>query len=109
MTKAEALAELKAKRDEINRQMRELRQDGIVSTDRARIAPKQTYAYRTDELWQLSFLVPIQSHYVSGRDQYRTLFTGTRRECIEAIPEIVAELTELYKAAQEDGNGLTEC
>ena len=102
MTKAEALAELKAKRDEITRQMRELKQEGMVVAGRARIAPKQTYAYRTDELWQLSYSVPIQTCQTNVREQYKAFFTGTRSQCIDAIPGIVNELTELYEAAKGD-------
>ena len=96
MTNAELIEQKRKQIEALRNEIREMKTDGLVSFKRAKISPKQTYAYRSGELWQLSFAVSIQGHHVQPVTQYRTLFAGTRAECIRAIPGIVAELNALY-------------
>lgn len=96
----ERLAELNAKRAEINRQIREVRKMGEVSVDGARIARRTTYAYR-DEEWTVGVEVD-KVHHASGQrvSRFVSVYTGnTKRECVDAIPGIIETLKRLYKAA----------
>ena len=99
MTRSEEMEALKAKRDEINRKIRALKTEGVVEAGNARLAPKQTYAYRADEVWQVGYAVPLQGYH-SGGMQYRSLAHGTRQECIDSIPDIIEDLKTLYEAAK---------
>lgn len=98
--------EIQAKRDEIARLQREVRElRGIrLEYGKARIAPKHNYVERQDEEWQLQYAVPIYSYgYVKKGAQNKTLFTGTRRECADEIPRIIADLMGLMEMAKEAG------
>ena len=98
--------EIQAKSDQIARlqsEVRELR--GIrLEFGKARIAPKHNYVERQDEEWQLQYSVPIYSYgYVKKGVQNKTLFTGTRRECVDEIPRIIEDLTGLLDIVKEAG------
>ena len=98
--------EIQAKRDQIEQLQKEVRElRGIrLEWGKARIAPKHNYVERMDEEWQLQYAVPIYSYgYVKKGVQNKTLFSGTRRECIEEIPRIIEDLTGLMEMAKEAG------
>lgn len=106
MSKSEELERLKAERDEINRKIRAMKTEGVVAAGNAKLSPKQSYAYRGSELWQVGYAVPIQ-RYGCHATQYRTMVTGTRKECIDSIPGIIKDLKDLYleanRGAQDEG------
>lgn len=104
MTKQEQIDAYRAKISEMQKKIRELKVDGIVETDKARIAPKQTYAYRHEVEWQLAYAVPLQGWHTKPAVQYRTLYAGTRQECIDAIPGIIADLKNRMEAVNGQNN-----
>ena len=95
--------EIQAKRDQIaqlQREVRELRGIGL-ECGKARIAPKHNYSVRPDDEWQITFNVPIYSYgYKKKGVQRKTLFCGTRRECLDEIPRIIRDLDGLYQMAK---------
>lgn len=96
MTNKERLAALQAQREEINRQIRILKTEGVVEYGPAKLAPRLP---GPDGLWTLSYAVPLNSHYIKQATQYRSLFTGARTDVIAAIPTIIDNLRGLYNAA----------
>ena len=57
---------------------------------------------RGEERWVLAYEVPTQSH--GNQTRYKTLIYGnSRKECVEAIPGIIRELTEFYQEATKTG------
>ena len=98
--------EIQAKRDQIARLQQEVRdlRGNRLECGKARIAPKHNYVERLDDEWQLSYSVPIYSYgYVKKGVQCKTLFCGTRRECVEEIPRIIEDLNGLLNMAKEAG------
>lgn len=105
MTKQEQIDAYRAQISEMQKKIRELKVDGIVDTGKARIAPKKSFTYEEEERWALAYSVRLQSY--SGRnggEQYHTLFVGTRNECIDAIPGIIADLKDLMEAVNGQNN-----
>lgn len=98
------LDEKRAMIAQLRKECRELKLEGVLVAGRARISPKAApYA----EVWQLGYQVPMQTHYGrAGGSQYKTLFTGTRQECIEAISEIIADLRDLEEKADKENSFL---
>ena len=96
MTSKERLAALKAQREEIDRQIRRLKTEGVVEYGPAKLAPRLP---GPDGLWTLSYAVPLVTHYVKPVTQYRTLSTGSRGDVIASIPAIIDNLRGLYNAA----------
>lgn len=95
MTEIETkVAELERQKAELTRQIRELRDDGRLTVGDVRIARRTMYS---DE-WSLAISVP--THRRDTVKQYKTLFYGSRNECIERIRLIVDEFEELYNAAK---------
>lgn len=104
MTRDERIAELQRQRQEINRQIREAKRAGEVVVDGARIARRQTTAYRPEE-WTLAVEVG-RVHQYSGTviRRFVSLYSAdTKEECIEAIPGIIGVLNGLYEAATKGG------
>ena len=100
MTREEEIAKIRQEQAELNKRLRALKDDGLIEVGMARIARRQTYAYRQNEEFNLSYQVQMRSN--GGKPlgtHYRTFYTGTRRECIDAIPGIIETLEGLYKAA----------
>lgn len=103
MTKAEKLAELKARQAELRRQIADLRTDGTISAGRARISPKHGWEYRDEEKWVLTYAIKCERPaYGSIYGVNRVLFTGTKQECINAVVGIVKDLQALEEAAREE-------
>lgn len=98
MDKWEEIEMARTKIGELRKRIRDLRVDGIVDTGKARIAPKQSYTC-DDEQWQVAYAVPLQGRMGT---HYKALCTGTRQECISAIPGIIANLKELYDEAMKE-------
>ena len=104
MTREEEMADIRRQRDELARRYRELKDEGRVERGKARIARKYVYKYRQDEQFLLAYNVRMQGYKgLDGGTHYVTLFTGTRRECVDAIPDIIRDLKDLYEAAKGDG------
>lgn len=97
MTNNERIAELKAQRDEISRHIRRLKTEGVVEHGPAKIRPRQPST--RDELWTLSYSVPLVTHFSKSEFMDKTLCIGTRKEVIAAIPVIIDNLRGLYNAA----------
>jgi hypothetical protein len=94
------IEELQAQRQEINRQIRELRKQGEVEAPGARIVRKTSYTGGPPE-WSVRIGVDQNTYRSVGKvTRYLTVYTGgTKRECIDAIPGIVGVLRGLYEAA----------
>lgn len=94
------IEELQAKREEINRQIRELRKQGEVEAPGARIVRKTSYTGGPQE-WSVRIGVDQHSCYSNATvKRYLTVYTGgTKRECIDAIPGIIGVLRGLYEEA----------
>jgi hypothetical protein len=94
------IEELQAKRQEINRQIRELRKHGEVEAPGARIVRKTSYTGGPQE-WSIKVAVEQNTYRSAGKVmRYLTVYTGgSKRECIDAIPGIVGVLRGLYDAA----------
>lgn len=47
------------------------------------------------------------SHYPNGKSRWQTIVTslGSRRAVVEAIPDIINSLTQLYEAEKGDADG----
>ena len=101
MNTSEEIAALQAQRNALNKRIRELKDDGLIEVPRARIARVHSYAYRQNEQYNVAYACPLQTYRVKPSTQYRTLFSGSRTECIEAIPGIIGDLQALYEAAKE--------
>lgn len=103
MTRAEEIAQKKAQIEQLRKEVRALRNDGELTVGRAKINRRNVYYYGVGELWLLSYNVHGQPH---GQrpvgTQYKSFFSGTRDECIDAIPGIIADLQALYQAAKEE-------
>ncbi len=102
MTRDEEIRRYRAMREEATRRLKELRYDGLAVAGKARIARRQNTVYKQDEMFQLAYNVRMQSNYGQSANgtHFVTLFTGTRAECVEQIPEIVRDLNALYTAAK---------
>ena len=100
MTSKERLAALTAQRDELNRQIRSLKTEGVVEYGPAKILPRQPSA--RDEIWTLSYAAPLVTHLRKPEVQNKSLFFGTRKEVIAAIPEVIRNLQGLYGAAMKE-------
>ena len=94
------IEELQAKRQEINRQIRELRKQGEVEAPGARIVRKTSYTGGPQE-WSVRIGVGQNTYKSADKvTRYLTIYTGgTKRECVDAIPGIVGVLRGLYDAA----------
>ena len=102
MTKTEEIAQKKAQIDQLRKEVRALRNEGELTVGRAKINRRNVYCYGTGELWLLSYNVhgqPIGQRPVGTK--FKSFYAGTREECIEAIPGIIADLQALYKEAKE--------
>ena len=97
MTSKERMAALKAQREEIDRQIRRLKTEGVVEYGPAKILPRQPST--RDEIWILSYAAPLATHFRKPDVQNKSLFFGSRKEVINAIPEIIRNLQGLYDAA----------
>ena len=94
------IEELQAKREEINRQIRELRKQGEVEAQGARIVRKASYTGGPEE-WAVRIAVDQHRwHSNATVKRYLTVYTGgSKRECVDAIPGIVGVLRGLYEEA----------
>ena len=102
MTRDEQIKQYRSMRDEANRKLKELAQEGFAEAGNAKIARKTTYKYRADQEFILGYRVRMQGYKgAGGGTHYVTLAYGTRTECVDAIPEIVRDLNALYQAAKE--------
>ena len=100
-TNKQKIAELQAQRVEINRRIRELKRAGEISVGNVRIAKIRYPTVYNQDRWALSYKVPCPYNRPAN---YKALFIGdSRKECIEAIPVIIAELSEMAKAAAQEG------
>lgn len=99
------IEDLQAQRAEINRQIRELRKQGEVEASGARIVRKTSYTGGPEE-WAVR--IAVDQHRWQTRatvKRYLTVYTGdTKRECIDAIPDIIGVLRGLYDAATKGGD-----
>ena len=88
-------------RDEANRKLKELAQEGFAESGSAKITRKTTYKYRSAAEFALAYKVRMQGFKgQQGGAHYVTLFVGTRGECVDAIPGIVKDLQDLYETAK---------
>ena len=94
------IEELQAQRQEINRQIRELRKQGEVEAPGARIVRRTSYTGGPEE-WAVRIAVDQHRWQTSATvKRYLTVYTGgSKRECIDAIPGIVGVLRGLYDEA----------
>lgn len=94
------IEELQVQRQEINRQIRELRKQGEVEAPGARIVRRTSYTGGPPE-WSVRIGVEHMHRYTNEAiTRYMTVYTGgTKRECIDAIPGIVGVLRGLYEEA----------
>lgn len=94
------IEELQAKREEINRQIRELRKQGEIEAPGARIVRRTLYTGGPEE-WSVRVGVGQNTYKSADKvTRYLTVYTGgTKRECIDAIPGIVGVLRGLYEEA----------
>lgn len=94
------IEELQAKREEINRQIRELRKQGEVEAPGARIVRRTSYTGGPEE-WAVR--VGVDQHRWQTNEpikRYLTVYTGgSKRECVDAIPGIIDVLRGLYDEA----------
>ena len=98
MDNNDQIAALQEQRRELNRLIRELRNEGELNVGPVRIARKQP---PNNDIWTLSYKVPLE-HFggLKHGTQYRTLARGcTKAEVIRAIPEIISDLQVMYDAA----------
>lgn len=97
-------AEIKAKQAEINR----LRREGETVVGSARLARRSSY-YGKPEEWAVAYRIPLR--HCGGRnqsEQYRSICAyPTRAEAVAAIPGIINDLAELYKAASAEESNET--
>ena len=104
-TRDEQIKKYRDMRDEANRKLKELAQEGFAESGDAKISRKKTYKYRQNEEFALAYNVRMQGFKgQQGGTHYVTLFTGTRGECVDAIPGIVKDLQELYDAVKGECN-----
>ena len=101
VTANEQIAALQEQRREINRRIKELRNEGDTVIGSLRLAKQVPPGQK----WTLAYEVPL--FHSGGRrqtTQFRTLYFGdTRGECIDAIPGIINELREFYDAVKAEG------
>ena len=103
MTNREKIAELQAQRADLNRRIQALKNEGELVAGPVRIARVQESYTNHQERWALAYKVPMRNHisYRGHAEQYKTIFVGdTQKDCIEAIPRIISELTEMLKYAE---------
>lgn len=100
MDNKQKIEALQAQRAEINRQIKALKNEGELIVGPCRIgkmAPPKDW-------WTVSYEVPME--HFGGRSyatQYRTLARGvTRDEVIDAIPDIITALQNIYDAARTE-------
>lgn len=101
MNRDEQIKQYRSMRDEANRKLKELATEGFAEAGNAKIFRKGTYKYRADQEFALGYRVRMQGYKgAGGGTHYVTLFTGTRAECVDAIPDIIRDLKELYETAK---------
>ena len=101
LTCREQIEALQEQRKEINRRIKELRNEGELTVCSVRVAKQAPPGGK----WVLSYEVPLaRSYRMKNATQFRTLFFGdTREECINAIPGIIRELREFYDCVKSEG------